>query len=536
MKTQRDLYNQARPGTPEYAKALAARNQAVKDLINSRKITNNFIVKPLAQVRKAVNPRVQDIQKGLERAGKGAASSKPVVPLKPNTSSGGPVKPGPASKFLKGLGKVGKGLGIAGTALSLYDNVKNDGVAKGLTKTAGGVAGAWGAGAAVTAGCTAIGVATAGVGGLVCAGVAFGAAYLGGKYGSQIAGWGYDRAKDIGNFANENVFKPVGHATEVAVDIGQGLRGRRGRRREEGVGGPEPLRLATHAPVSKEEPEPGPAPGFLAFRGALGRARGRRRRGAARRPRRDRLGGAQGLGRGGRLRPAVHRHDRRRHDALGLVAARGHARRERAARRCCGATSSPASCGRAAATPGATTSWARASPSRSTASTAARCCSRSRRWPARSATRRSPRGRASCASRRAARPTSRTRTPRAAGAVQAALEAVGLTAEAPRRPGVWRIAVDEGVVEAVLRDTGESLLLMRELEYAGGEDDVEALRWLLLASDWGSARMGLASLPGGPGLFSVCAVPAASLEPQALAWGVGEVLQLSDEYDRLAAG
>ena len=126
---------------------------------------------------------------------------------------------------------------------------------------------------------------------------------------------------------------------------------------------------------------------------------------------------------------------------------------------------------------------------------------------------------------------------RAGGAVQAALEAVGLTAEDdPERPGVWRIAVDEGVVEAVLRDTGESLLLMRALEYAGGEDDAEALRWLLLASDWGSARMGMASLPGGPGLFSVCAVPAAPLEPQALAWGVGEVLQLSDEYDRLAGG
>ena len=122
----------------------------------------------------------------------------------------------------------------------------------------------------------------------------------------------------------------------------------------------------------------------------------------------------------------------------------------------------------------------------------------------------------------------------AAGSVQAALEVVGLTAEADQ--GVWRIAVDDAVVEAVLRDTGESLLLMRELEYAGGEDDVEALRWLLLASDWGSARMGMASLPGGPGLFSVCAVPAASLEPQALAWGVAEVLQLSDEYDRLAGG
>ena len=125
----------------------------------------------------------------------------------------------------------------------------------------------------------------------------------------------------------------------------------------------------------------------------------------------------------------------------------------------------------------------------------------------------------------------------ATGAMRVSLDSVGLSAEDdPERPGVWRIAVDEGVVEAVLRDTGESLLLMRELEYAGGEHDVDALRWLLLASDWGSARMGMASLPGGPGLFSVCAVPAASLEPQALAWGVGEVLQLSDEYDRLAAG
>jgi len=113
---------------------------------------------------------------------------------------------------------VGKGLGVAGTALSLYDNVRNDGVAKGITKTAGGVAGAWGAGAAVTAGCAAIGVATAGVGGLACAGVAFGAAYLGGKYGSQIAGWGYDRARDAVNFVNEKAIKPVADVTRTAVN------------------------------------------------------------------------------------------------------------------------------------------------------------------------------------------------------------------------------------------------------------------------------------------------------------------------------
>ena len=67
--------------------------------------------------------------------------------------------------------------------------------------------------------------ATAGVGGLACAGLAFGGAYLGGKYGSQIAGWGYDRAKDVANFANDKVFQPVSHATTTAVntvkDVGE---------------------------------------------------------------------------------------------------------------------------------------------------------------------------------------------------------------------------------------------------------------------------------------------------------------------------
>ena len=124
---------------------------------------------------------------------------------------------------------------------------------------------------------------------------------------------------------------------------------------------------------------------------------------------------------------------------------------------------------------------------------------------------------------------------RAADAVTAALEAAGLPAETDaERSGVWHVTVERGVVEAVLRDTGESLFLMHELEYAGGDSDVETLRWLLGACDWGSARLGMAPLPGGPGLFSACAVPAQTLEAQALAWGVGEVLLLADEYDRLA--
>jgi hypothetical protein len=126
---------------------------------------------------------------------------------------------------------------------------------------------------------------------------------------------------------------------------------------------------------------------------------------------------------------------------------------------------------------------------------------------------------------------------RAAEAVKVALDAVGLPAEAdPERPGIWSATTDRGVVTAVLRDTGESLLLMHELEYSRGEDDLETLRWLLGACDWGGARLGTAPLPGGPGLFSACAVPALALEPQALAWGVGEVLLLADEYDRLARG
>ena len=124
---------------------------------------------------------------------------------------------------------------------------------------------------------------------------------------------------------------------------------------------------------------------------------------------------------------------------------------------------------------------------------------------------------------------------RVAAAVTAALDTLGLPFEVdPGRQGVWRVTVDRGVVDAVLRDTGESLFLMHELEYTGGDDNPEILRWLLLASDWGSARLGLAPLPGGPGLFAACAVPAGALEPQALAWGVEQILRLAGDYDERA--
>ena len=44
------------------------------------------------------------------------------------------------------------------------------------------------------------------------------------------------------------------------------------------------------------------------------------------------------------------------------------------------------------------------------------------------------------------------------------------------------------------------------------------LRWLLVASDWSGARLGLAELPGGDGAFAACAVPALDLQPQAVAF------------------
>ena len=219
MKAQKKLYNTARPGTPEFEEALEQRNAALKEYFNSRRLTHNFIAKPLAQVRKYVDPRFQDIQKGFDRFNK-AIGREPKIGTAPrpgNTAFGGPVKPSAGAKVLEHLGKVGKGLGIAGTALGLYNNVSKDGAAKGIFETAAGTAAAYGTGAAITAGCAAIGVATAGVGGLACAAVAFGGSYLAGKYGTEFAGWAWDRGADAVNAVNDHVFKPVASATTTAA-------------------------------------------------------------------------------------------------------------------------------------------------------------------------------------------------------------------------------------------------------------------------------------------------------------------------------
>jgi hypothetical protein len=114
-------------------------------------------------------------------------------------------------------------------------------------------------------------------------------------------------------------------------------------------------------------------------------------------------------------------------------------------------------------------------------------------------------------------------------ALAAGLEAAGLAAA--ERDGVWEVEVERGVVQAIPRDTGESVLFMQELEYGDGTDHVPMLRWMLAASDWCGARLGLAPLPGEEGAFAACAVSAADLQPQGVAWGVEQIVRLADVYD-----
>jgi hypothetical protein len=93
------------------------------------------------------------------------------------------------------------------------------------------------------------------------------------------------------------------------------------------------------------------------------------------------------------------------------------------------------------------------------------------------------------------------------------------------------VEVERGIVQAIPRDTGESVLFMHQLEYDDGTEHVPMLRWMLALSDWSGARLGLAPLPGGEGAFVAAAVSAAGLQPQAVAWGVEQVVRVADVYD-----
>jgi hypothetical protein len=122
-----------------------------------------------------------------------------------------------------------------------------------------------------------------------------------------------------------------------------------------------------------------------------------------------------------------------------------------------------------------------------------------------------------------------TANARARAALVAGLGAAGL--EASESDGTWEVQVERGVVNAIPRDSGESVLFMHELAYEEGTENVAMLRWMLALSDWSGARIGLAELPGGEAAFAAAAVSAADLQPQAVAWGVEQVVRVADVYD-----
>ena len=214
------LNSGARPGTPEYERLVRARQQAVTEYLATKPTANSKILRALNNTKKLLDPRArdaEDIAKAARdfQARRAAAAGIPKAPPKPglpNTASGGPKTATSASKFLKGASKVAKGLGVVGTALGLYTNVKNDGVVKGVTETAGGVAGAWGAGTVALMGCAAL--AVTGVGAVACGVGVIAAGVIGSEVGRRATGWVYDNALAPAGNAIKDV--SVGAARKVA--------------------------------------------------------------------------------------------------------------------------------------------------------------------------------------------------------------------------------------------------------------------------------------------------------------------------------
>jgi hypothetical protein len=214
------LNSGARPGTPEYERLVRARQSAVTEYLATKPTANSKVLRALNNTKKLLDPRAKDAEDIAKtardfqaRRAAAAGIPKPLPkPSLPNTASGGPKTSTSASKFLKGAGKVAKGLGVVGTALGLYTNVKNDGVAKGVTETAGGVAGAWGASTVVAMGCAAL--AVTGVGAIACGVGVIAAGVIGSEVGRRATGWAYDHAIAPAGRAIKNV--TVGAARKVA--------------------------------------------------------------------------------------------------------------------------------------------------------------------------------------------------------------------------------------------------------------------------------------------------------------------------------
>jgi hypothetical protein len=205
----------ARPGSPEWNRLQNEVNNAKNDLIRSRKITENPLLKNLAGARKFFDPRGKDISAGLDKLNSGLKRAPTTgVPVKPTVGLRPPASA--ASKFLGGLGKFGKGLGFVGVAFGAYSNIKNDGIGKGLFETGGGALAGWGAATGVGALCVAAGVATAGVGAVACGLGAIGASVIAGGIGSKVAGWAWDRGADAVSWTGHQISSGVSALADKA--------------------------------------------------------------------------------------------------------------------------------------------------------------------------------------------------------------------------------------------------------------------------------------------------------------------------------
>ena len=233
--TKKILSSGLRPGDPGYQALVDARTQAVNEYLATKPTANNKVLRALNNTKKLLDPRYKDVEevnKALQKL-RNAPVTPPPVPA-PNTSSGAPKTPGAANKVLKGMSKFGKGLGVVGTAIGAYSNIKNDGVGKGVTKTAGGLLGGYAAGSVAAAGCAAL--AVTGIGAIACGVGVLAVGIAGSELGSRAAGWVYDNAlapaggaiKDGFNgavdIAGEGIDK-VGEGLDKAKDIGGDVAG-----------------------------------------------------------------------------------------------------------------------------------------------------------------------------------------------------------------------------------------------------------------------------------------------------------------------
>ena len=208
---------------PKFQALVDARTQAVNEYLATKPTANSKVLRALNNTKKLLDPRFKDaeeVNKALQ-----ALRNQPttVPPLRPNTASGAPKPTVASSRFLKGRSKFGKGLGIVGTGIGLYSNIKNDGVGKGVTKTAAGLAVGYGLGSAAAAGCAAL--AVTGVGAIACGVGVLAVGIAGSEIGSRAGGWVYDHAlapagEAIGDVATGAAHE-VAEGFDKAKDLGE---------------------------------------------------------------------------------------------------------------------------------------------------------------------------------------------------------------------------------------------------------------------------------------------------------------------------